>query len=174
MIVLTLLALAVAALVPLALPVLRFGRPDPVLVVGGAATVALGVAGLAAWAARDAGSTAIGWAAVLAVGAAATGGSPVVRSVFRLMRREFVLEQRDDQPAPALRGGTWIGYLERVAVAVAVLTAVPEGIAFVLAVKGVGRYAELRETNAPEAFIIGTMSSMLWAVGCAGAALLLR
>ena len=174
MIVLTVLGLGAAALVPLALPLLRFNRPDPVICVGAAVTLALAVAGLAGWAVEDAGATSRALGAVLAVAAAATGGSPVVRTVFRLMRRDFVLEQRDDQPAPALRGGTWIGYLERVAVAVAVLTDFPEGIAFVLAVKGVGRYAELRETNAPEAFIIGTLSSMLWAVGCAGVVLLMQ
>ena len=50
----------------------------------------------------------------------------------------------------------------------------PEGVALVLAVKGVGRYPELRETNAPEAFIIGTLASVLWAVAAAGTAHLLR
>jgi hypothetical protein len=32
----------------------------------------------------------------------------------------------------------------------------------------VGRYAELRESNAPEAFIIGTLASLLWAAAVAG------
>jgi hypothetical protein len=73
-----------------------------------------------------------------------------------------------------LRGGAWIGYLERGAVAATLLAGWPEGVALVLAVKGVGRYAELRETNAPEAFIIGTLTSLLWAASAAGAAHLLR
>lgn len=174
MIVLSVLALAVAMLLPLTLSLLHFARPDPVLVVGAACTAALGVAGLAAWSVDPVGGVAAEIAAVVAVGTATTAGSPVVRSIFRLMRREFVLEQRDDQPAPALRGGAWIGYLERAAIALTLLGGFPEGIAFVLAVKGIGRYAELRETNAPEAFIIGTMASFLWAVGCAGIPLLLR
>jgi hypothetical protein len=73
-----------------------------------------------------------------------------------------------------LRGGAWIGFLERGAVAATLLAGWPEGIALVLAVKGVGRYSELRETNAPEAFIIGTLASLLWAGAAAGTAQLLR
>ena len=73
-----------------------------------------------------------------------------------------------------LRGGAWIGFLERGAVAATLLAGWPEGIALVLAVKGVGRYSELREANAPEAFIIGTLASLLWAGAAAGTAQLLR
>ena len=79
-----------------------------------------------------------------------------------------------DRPETVLRGGAWIGYLERAAVAATVLAGWPEGVALVLAVKGVGRYSELRETNAPETFIIGTFASMLWAVAAAGTVHLLR
>jgi hypothetical protein len=79
-----------------------------------------------------------------------------------------------ERPETVLRGGAWIGYLERAAVAATVLAGWPEGVALVLAVKGVGRYSELRETNAPEAFIIGTFASLLWAVAAAGTVHLLR
>lgn len=77
-----------------------------------------------------------------------------------------------------LRGGAWIGYLERAAISATVLAAWPSGIALVLAVKGVGRYPELRgpgsaEASAPEAFIIGTLASVLWAAAGAGVATLL-
>jgi hypothetical protein len=78
------------------------------------------------------------------------------------------------EPETGLRGGAWIGYLERAAVAATLLAGWPEGVALVLAVKGVGRYSELREPNAPEAFIIGTLASMLWASAAAGVAQLLR
>jgi hypothetical protein len=187
---LTLLAAAAAAPL-LALP-LRRAVADPVIPVA-ALTAVLLVLAAAVAAGADA---ATGWreAAALALGvtAATTGGSLVVRSVFRLMRREFLLARvapRPDlvaeseaagQPADGegpeqvLRGGAWIGYLERGAVAATLLAGWPEGVALVLAVKGVGRYAELRETNAPEAFIIGTLTSLLWAASAAGAAHLLR
>lgn len=74
-------------------------------------------------------------------------------------------------PGSVLRGGLVIGVLERVAVAAAVLASEPVAIAYVVAIKGLGRYAELKDTPAAaERFIIGTLTSMLWAVGVAAAA----
>ena len=79
-------------------------------------------------------------------------------------------------PAPSvLRGGTWIGLLERLAITGALLAGYPAAIAFVIAIKGLGRYPELREhPDASERFVIGTLTSMVWAagVGIAGFALL--
>ena len=49
----------------------------------------------------------------------------------------------------------------------------PEAIAIVLAVKGLGRYPELREPGAAEQFIIGTLASVLWAAAVAGTGYLL-
>lgn len=72
-----------------------------------------------------------------------------------------------------LRGGAWIGALERLAVFAALVARWPEGIAVVLAVKGLGRYPELRSGRSPglaERFIIGTLVSVLWAALCAYAA----
>lgn len=78
------------------------------------------------------------------------------------------------QPAPALpaqrilRGGAIIGVLERLGVCVAILTGQPVAIAYIVAIKGLGRFAELKETPvAAERFIIGTLTSMLWAAGTA-------
>jgi hypothetical protein len=74
-----------------------------------------------------------------------------------------------------LRGGTWVGALERLAVTACMLIGQPEGVAVVIAVKGLGRYPELRENpGASERFVIGTFASLLWsaAVGY-GTALLL-
>jgi hypothetical protein len=151
-----------------------------------------------------------GWqraaAAVLGVLVAVTAGSHVVRAVFRLTRREVrpVRPARPgaetqaaaaggapppgeppldlESPVSVLRGGAWIGYLERGAVAATLLASFPEGLALVLAVKGVGRYPELRNAgsggragaDAPEEFIIGTLASLLWAAAAAGTAALLR
>ena len=67
-----------------------------------------------------------------------------------------------------LRGGAIIGVLERLAVCLAILAGQPVAIAYVVAIKGLGRFAELKETPvAAERFIIGTLSSMLWATGVA-------
>ena len=43
-----------------------------------------------------------------------------------------------------LRGGAWIGVLERAAVFAAIVAGWPEGIAIVLAVKSLARYPELQ------------------------------
>lgn len=132
--------------------------------------------------------------ATLAVGT--LGGWPLTAAVLRLAARS-----RDAGPADAtgaeagaepaavadggdgptgasaraaLRGGTWIGLLERAAVTGAVLLGYPSAVAFVIAVKGLGRYPELRENpGASERFVIGSLASLLWAaaVGVAGAAI---
>ncbi|HET7140141.1 MAG TPA: hypothetical protein VFI36_08275 [Arthrobacter sp.] len=83
-----------------------------------------------------------------------------------------------DAPQPALtlpaqrilRGGAIIGVLERLGVCLAILTGQPVAIAYIVAIKGLGRFAELKETPvAAERFIIGTLTSMLWAAGTAAA-----
>jgi hypothetical protein len=77
----------------------------------------------------------------------------------------------DVQPVPAqriLRGGAIIGVLERLGVCLAILGGQPVAIAYIVAIKGLGRFAELKETPvAAERFIIGTLTSMLWAAGIA-------
>jgi hypothetical protein len=80
------------------------------------------------------------------------------------------------QAMAALRGGTWIGILERAAIAGGILAGYPAAVAFVIAVKGLGRYPEIRgHPGTSERFVIGTLASMLWAaaVGGLGRALLL-
>lgn len=133
-------------------------------VVPGAQVALLGVAGLLAALADPVGSLMAGTVQVLGVLAAAGGASPVVRAVFRVARRA-----QPAIPPPAqelLRGGAVIGVLERAGVTVALLAGWPEGLAVVLAIKGLARYPELREAKAGEQFIIGTFTSVLWAVGC--------
>ena len=42
----------------------------------------------------------------------------------------------------------------------------PAGVAIVVAVKGLGRYPELKENpGASERFVIGTLASLIWAAG---------
>ena len=66
-----------------------------------------------------------------------------------------------------LRGGLTIGVLERVATAGSIIAGFPEGLAIVVAIKGVGRFTELEAPEARERFIIGTFASLIWA--CAAA-----
>ncbi|ONI65443.1 hypothetical protein ALI44B_00110 [Leifsonia sp. ALI-44-B] len=81
---------------------------------------------------------------------------------------------RDEKPLEVLRGGATIGYLERVAVAASLLAGYPEGLAVVVAIKGVGRFTELSEPETRERFIIGTFASLVWASAGAAIALLAR
>ncbi|MFT3860963.1 hypothetical protein [Micropruina sp.] len=74
--------------------------------------------------------------------------------------------------ATFLRGGEWIGYLERLAVFGALLAGFPEGVAVAMVVKSFARYPEIKasSTGAAERFIIGTFVSVLFACACAGLA----
>ncbi|WP_305095013.1 hypothetical protein [Prescottella sp. R16] len=134
-----------------------------------AAVTALATAGaaLAALAAPPVHGAALAATYVTAVVAAATGGAPMVLAAFRFARRQPDAGAGTNDGGP-LRGGRVIGLLERTAVVVSILAGWPEGIAVVLAVKGLARYPELREPHASEQFIIGTFTSVLWAVAVAG------
>jgi hypothetical protein len=75
-----------------------------------------------------------------------------------------------------LRGGAWIGALERLGMLAVVLTGWPEGVAAIVAVKAFARYPELKAgqaSGATERFIIGTFVSLGWAAACAGIVLVL-
>ena len=63
---------------------------------------------------------------------------------------------------------------EIAAVAGTLLAGSAEGLVVVIAVKGLGRYAELRNSAAAERFIVGTLASGVWAAACVGVAILLR
>jgi hypothetical protein len=109
-------------------------------------------------------------------------GSPVVSLLFRRVDATASRARDGDDTIAAppslqaaaalLRGGHWIGLLERLAIFVTVLAGFAEGIAVVLAVKSLARYPELRATTsgAAERFIIGTFASTLFAAAWAGLA----
>lgn len=63
-----------------------------------------------------------------------------------------------------LSGGTWIGIIERLATTLAVVCGQPALIAVIVAVKGFGRFDQLKgNPAASEKFVIGTLTSLLWA-----------
>ncbi len=116
--------------------------------------------------------------------ASVLGGSPVTATVLWLVDRGSSRPDSMERAGEVLRGGAWIGGFERAAVFAALASGWPEGLAVVLALKGLGRYSELRGTpgeplaagpsgGVAERFIIGTFASVLWACGCAGAYLAL-
>lgn len=156
-----------------------------VLVVAGLGTAATAIlAGVApavsgtASSVTGAASTVTGawaWPVVTVAGAAAllTGGS-VTSCVLDLAdsssRRTVPRVRRT-----VLRGGSWIGALERLGIVATLLAGWPEGIAVILAVKGLARYPELKtaqSSGAAERFIIGTFASIGWAAVSAGVAVI--
>ncbi|MCB0881990.1 MAG: hypothetical protein KDC33_07210 [Thermoleophilia bacterium] len=113
---------------------------------------------------------------VAAAGAVAVGlGGPLVTFLFRRIDATVPGDPMTDAER-ALRGGVWIGVLERIAVFAAIVAGWPEGLALVAAIKGLGRYPELKgqHRDVSERFIIGTFASTLWAAGCAGIAIWLN
>lgn len=119
------------------------------------------------------------------------GGGPVTTRIFEIVDRTehpspaagFAPEGESsadsiDRAGDVLRGGAWIGALERLAVFAGLAAGFPEGVAVVLALKGVGRFPDLRgdqgRSGTTERFIIGTFTSVLWAAACAGMVALVR
>ncbi len=115
--------------------------------------------------------------ALLGIAVAVLGGNPVTRRVLDAATGGRVRETDDGgilltvptsddsgtEVRTLMRGGTVIGYLERVAVVISIIAGYPEAIAVVVAVKGIGRFSELATSEARERFIIGTLASLLWA-----------
>ena len=134
----------------------------------------LGVAAVLAWQAGRAGEGAAAAGLLLAVGAAALGGGPVVTAVLRAADPASAPHRPRASDPEVLRGGAWIGVLERTAIAGTVLAGWTDGLAVLIAVKGLGRFNELKAPVAAERFIIGTLASGLWALACVGVAVLLR
>jgi len=122
--------------------------------------------------------------ALLGTALAVLGGNPVTRRVLEIathgrvqegdnggimLRAPSLTGGTEGAVREVLRGGTTIGYLERVAVALGIIAGFPEAIAVVVALKGIGRFSELAAAEARERFIIGTLASLVWA--CVVAAL---
>lgn len=82
-------------------------------------------------------------------------------------------ERTGAEDVEVLRGGLWIGIVERALIAGAIVLGRPELMAVVIAVKGLGRFAEIKSSAAAgERFIIGTfvsiaLASLLGVIGWA-------
>lgn len=116
-----------------------------------------------------------------------TLGSPVVNLILKWAQVEPALETNysgtdkatvlsSEKPArEVLRGGLWIGRLERFAVTLTILVGQAGLLAVVVGVKGLGRYPELKDNpHSAEKFLIGTATSLIWAAlaGLAGVKLM--
>lgn len=97
------------------------------------------------------------------------GGVPFIDRMFRFIDRP---RRRGEEEQPQLvaagnklRGGAWIGALERLFAYGTILAGFPEGVALVIALKSLARYPELRESGTAERFIIGSFLSLILSCG---------
>ncbi len=122
-----------------------------------------------------------GWSAVvvaLGLGLSVFAGWGLVEIIFKMAKVASQVEVRPrlggheavilrKPEVHVLRGGTWIGVLERLCITGAVLAGTPSLIAAVVAVKGLGRWSELQAyPSLTERFIIGTLASYFAAAAC--------
>ena len=117
---------------------------------------------------------------IVALALSVLGGGPASQLVLALATRSssvpgvhggIVVRDRvqgGEATREVLRGGMTIGFLERFATTGAIMAGFPEAIAVLVAIKGVGRFTELDAGEAQERFIIGTLTSLIWACACAG------
>lgn len=174
------LFLALGAALVLVLVSLRRPRTAPLLVAGTLVALSLVAVAVLPWTVPPLVGAVL---ALLAVALAAVGGDPVVRWVLRVADGSRTPEgprggilvdlmTAPDAGAPRqeeiLRGGTTIGYLERLAAALSIVAGFPAAIAVIVALKGVGRFTELATPAARERFIVGTLASLLWSCAVSG------
>src|SRR5699024_2127841 len=114
---------------------------------------------------------------IAALALAGGAGAPLTAGILRWADRRRDRDQEEGREqvdaGEILRGGLWIGILERLAVAGCILLAYPAGIAVVVAIKGLGRFSTLRDepsAGVSERFLVGTLTSYLWAAAVAVAA----
>ncbi|RLP11196.1 hypothetical protein D9T14_01155 [Propionibacterium australiense] len=108
------------------------------------------------------------------------GGSPLVEELLRRADGSRAGPDATHGSSPrscadggVLRGGRWIGALERAAVFGALLAGEPSLVAVTVAVKAFARFPEIRGARSGEVaehFIIGTLASLLIAGGLAALA----
>jgi len=102
---------------------------------------------------------------VSAYAIAINGGSSVVSAVLRGLRSED-----DDEPGGSDRAGRTIGILERLVVVTLVWLGEWGALGFILAAKSIARFKELDDRRFAEAYLVGTLTSLLVA-GALGVAL---
>jgi len=174
----------VFVLAAVAIAILAIRLKQPVVALFGLLPVGLGILALALGI-RDSLPTLQPWAALVALALAALGiigGNPLTVWVLDraakgdvdggthggiLVPAETATGAKSTtKTREVLRGGTWIGYLERLAIVGAIAVGHFEIVAAVIAIKGLGRFSELDAPEARERFIIGTLVSMTWAALC--------
>lgn len=106
---------------------------------------------------------------VLSAVTAVVGGAPVATAVLRLADKTWPTAGQGLAQASILPAGEWLGPLERVVTFACLSLSWPEGVAAVLVLKSWGRLDVIKTSpEAGQRFMIGTMTSVLWAAALAG------
>jgi hypothetical protein len=169
-------ALVATMAASVALSVLAWRTPKPAFVYAATGTLAASLL-LAAVPTSGTGFALQALVAILSIAIAVAGGGPAAALALRLASRGIAEGEHGgiiQNGGEVLRGGTAVGLLERVAIAGVILAGFPEGIAVIVAIKGVGRFTELDAAPTRERFIIGTFVSLIWAAAAIGIALMAR
>ena len=172
----------IAAALAICISAIRFRKPSLALLA--ALPVFVGLVGLAFRTTVPAPDNAVAVVAgILLALLGIVGGSPITIAVLGFSSRGagstpaiegehggIVVDEGiapEIRHAEVLRGGTIIGYLERLALIAAIVLGHLEIVAVLIAVKGLGRFSELDSPEIRERFIIGTLVSLVWAGACA-------
>lgn len=175
--------IALSGALALSISAVRFAQP--MLALFTAIPVAVGLAGIAFSTRIPAPNHAVAVvAAILLASIGIVAGNPITVAVLTHAARGsgtravpgqhggIFVDAQGNAPlstvrTEVLRGGTIIGYLERLALIAAIVLGHLEIVAVLIAVKGLGRYSELDSAEVRERFIIGTLVSLIWAGACA-------
>ena len=174
--------IVIAAALAICITAIRFRKPSLALLA--ALPVIAGLVGLAFRTeipAPNSGVAVVGGILLALLGI--VGGSPITIAVLGFSNRGagstttvegdhggIVVNEGtapETRRSEVLRGGTIIGYLERLALIAAIVLGHLEIVAVLIAVKGLGRFSELDSPEIRERFIIGTLVSLVWAGACA-------
>ena len=174
--------IVIAAALAICITAIRFRKPSLALLA--ALPVIAGLVGLAFRTeipAPNSGVAVVGGILLALLGI--VGGSPITSAVLGFSNRGagstttvegdhggIVVNEGtapETRRSEVLRGGTIIGYLERLALIAAIVLGHLEIVAVLIAVKGLGRFSELDSPEIRERFIIGTLVSLVWAGACA-------
>lgn len=95
-----------------------------------------------------------------------TAGNWLSRQIFTLTGLRDAIA---NEPEPSHSAGRWIGTIERLLTALAILLSRWEILAAVIALKTVARFKKLDEQVFAEYFLIGSLFSLFWAMLVTGA-----
>ena len=94
----------------------------------------------------------------------------IVSDILAVARQSSQKNEKQDDSGASMRGGRWIGPLERILILLLASVEAPAAVAAIVAAKGVIRFPEISKDEAgqkAEEFLIGSFASWILAVLCA-------